>query len=262
MGRYFRLILLFLRVSVQDDAAYRADFLLHSVIAFLQLGAELFGLWIIFSNTESLNGWDAWQMLALMGVFRVMSGVIGLGIAPNMRAMMEDVRSGTLDFVLLKPVNPQFYVSARRFVLWRGMDIVVGLVMAGTASVKLGTSVGVMQAALFLLMLGAGVVIIYSFWLALATLAFWLTRISNIEMVFWNVFEAGRYPVDIYRPWLRWLLTFFVPLAFLTTFPAGMLVGKGTPSGMLMGWLAAAVALTGATLFWRFGLRRYSGASA
>jgi len=262
MFRYLRLLGLFAKVSVQDDAAYRADFLSHAAMSLVHVGAEVVGLWTIFANTRSLAGWTVFEVVTLVGVFRVMSGVVGLVVAPNMRQIMEDIRDGRLDFALLKPVNSQFYVSARRIVLWRTMDVVVGFLMVAVGCAKLSAVLSAPAVAKFLVMLLVGVVIIYSFWLVLATCAFWFTRISNIEMVFWNVFEAGRYPVTIYPRWIRVALTYVLPLAFLTTFPAGTLVGKlGVPH--VAGAIAlAVVSLTAASVFWRIGLRYYSGASA
>ncbi len=260
--RYLRLIGLFAKVSVQNDAAYRADFAAHVAVTLLNFAAELVGLWTIFSNTGSLGGWNAWHMLALLGVFRGMYGIIGLFISPNMRRIMDDVRQGTLDFVLIKPVNAQFYASFRGLVVWRLADILLGAVLVAAACARLSAEVTVAGLALFVAMLACGVTIIYSFWLVLATGAFWLTRVTNMEMVFWNVFEAGRYPVEIYPPAVRWMLTYVVPLAFLTTFPAGSLIGKVEPFNVAAAAGFAALALAGASWFWRFGLRRYSGASA
>jgi ABC-2 type transport system permease protein len=262
MFRYLRLLGLFAKVSVQDDAAYRADFLSHAVMSLVHVGAEVVGLWTIFANTRSLAGWTVFEVVTLVGVFRVMSGVVGLVVAPNMRQIMEDIRDGRLDFALLKPVNSQFYVSARRISMWRTTDVVIGLLMVAVGCAKLHANLSAAALLHFLVMLLAGAVIIYSFWLVLATSAFWFTRISNIEMVFWNVFEAGRYPVTIYPRWIRIALTYVLPLAFLTTFPAGTLVGKlGVPH--VAGAIAlAVVSLTAASVFWRVGLRHYSGASA
>lgn len=262
MLRYLKLVGLFARVSVQDNAAYRVDFVVHLVLAVLQLGGELLGIWIIFSNTPSLGGWGPFEMLALLGVFRVMAGVIAMVIAPNMRAMMEEIRDGKLDFAILRPVNTQFLLSARRFVLWNAADIAIGLMMIAFAAGRLAGRIDPGRVGLFVVMLSAGVVIIYSFWLALGTLAFWFTRITNIEMVFWNVFEAGRYPVQIYHPWVRWGLTYLVPLAFLTTFPAGALMGKLSAVNVAAAVVAAIASLLAASAFWRYGLRHYSGASA
>lgn len=261
LSRHLKLIGLFARLSVQEAVAYRIDFATHLFTSLAEAAGELVGLWTVFSNTQSLAGWNAWQILALLGVFRIMSGVIALLVAPNMRLIMEDIREGTLDFLLIKPINSQFYASIRRMVIWQSFTITTGVIMVAVAGVQLSTSVSAGRMAMFLVMLGAGVVIIYSFWLVLATLAFWFTRISNIEMVFWNVFEAGRYPVDIYRRPVRWALTYVVPLAFLTTFPASALVGKLEPANVAAALLLAAAALAGASWFWRYGLRHYSGAS-
>lgn len=262
MLRYLRLILLFARVSIQDTAAYRTDFIAHMLVTLANFGAELVGLWTIFSNTRSLNGWGVFEMVALLGVFRMMSGIIGLMIAPNMRLIMDDIREGKLDFVLLKPINSQFYVSFRRVIVWRLADITLGILLVVIASAKLSAVLTAGTLAMFLVLLAAGAVIIYSFWLILATLAFWLTRVNNMEMVFWNVFEAGRYPVQIYRPVVRFTLTYVVPLAFITTFPAGALVGRTPLTDVLPAILFAAGSLAVASGFWKYGLRHYSGASA
>lgn len=262
MLRHLRLILLFARVSVQDSAAYRTDFIANLLVSLFNFGAEIVGLWTIFSNTRSLNGWGIFEMVALLGVFRMMSGIIALIIAPNMRLIMDDIREGKLDYILLKPINSQFYVSFRRVVVWRLAEIVLGLLLVVVAMVKLAAVFSLAKLVLFFTMLTAGAVIIYSFWLVLATLAFWLTRVNNMEMVFWNVFEAGRYPVEIYRPMIRLGLTYVVPLAFITTFPAGALVGRTDYSGFALSLFFAAGSLLVASAFWRYGLRNYSGASA
>jgi ABC-2 type transport system permease protein len=271
--RYLRLLLLSIRVSVQNDAAYRVDFVLQFGGALLHVASMLLGLWVIYGNTPDVNGWGVDHMLALVGVFRIMSGTIGLIIAPNMRMIMEDVRSGGLDFLLLRPVDSQFLASVRRVSLGRAADIVLGLALAATAVARLGGGVAPGALAGFFVMLLAATAIMYSFWLILATLSFWLVRVQNLEMVFWNVFEAARYPVSIYPPPVKWLLTFVVPAAFVVTVPAQTLVGglghggadAGGPVGA--GMLIAAAVLAGAmfvvaTWFWRFGVKRYSGASA
>ena len=81
-------------------------------------------------------------------------------------------------------------------------------------------------------------------------------------MVFWNIFEAGRYPVDIYRRPIRLGLTYIIPLAFITTFPAAALVGKSSPTNVAAALVVAALSLVGTSAFWRYGLRHYTGASA
>jgi ABC-2 type transport system permease protein len=262
MIRYLKLLALFVRLSIQNEAAYRVDFFFRLFSSAAQLAGELLGLWTIFSNTRSLAGWNVYQVVVLLGVFRIVAGVIGLLVAPNMRKLMEEIRTGTLDFVLTKPVNAQFLASCRQVVIWRAADLIIGAGMAAVGAANLGGSMSPLNVLLFVFMLACGAVIIYSFWLVLATSVVWFTRIDNIEMVFWNVFEAGRYPIDIYRPWVRWALTFFLPLAFLITFPAGTLVGKSGGWQFAAALIVAPLTLALATRFFRFGMRHYSGASA
>ena len=142
------------------------------------------------------------------------------------------------------------------------MDIALGVGVIVLALWRLGAAVGWGQAALFVLMLMCGGAIVYSFLLMLSTCVFWFVRIDNILVVFQSMYEAGRWPVSIYPAWLRYSLTFLVPVAFAITVPAEALAGRLAPATAL-GALALTLTLLGASRwFWRVGVRRYSGASA
>ena len=105
---------------------------------------------------------------------------------------MEDVRLGTLDFTLTKPVDAQALVSMRQVEVWKLVDVVVGLVVIAVAITRLGAAVGPAEVVAFLVAMLAGVTIIYSFLLILATCAFWFVRLDNILNIFQSMYEAGR----------------------------------------------------------------------
>lgn len=262
MRRRLLLLATYIRANFQRDAAYRADFWAQLVVSVVQVGTQIATAGVIFWRSPTLAGWTFDQVLALLGVYYLAVGFIGAFVAPNMRQLMEDVRQGTFDFVLLKPVGSQYLASIRSLQLWRCIDIVFGIGVVIYAVQRVSGGVGVSQAVQFPLMLLAGAVIVYSFWLVLATLCFWLVRVDNIEMIFWNLFEAGRYPLDVYPGWVQRVLTLVVPLAFVTTVPARALVGTLTVDWLILAIALAAAMATGAALFWRVALRRYSGASA
>ena len=118
------------------------------------------------------------------------------------------------------------------------------------------------EAAQFIGMMVAGGVIVYSFWLIFASLSFWLVRVENLLEIFQSMYQAGRWPISLYPGWLRFALTFIVPVAFATSVPAEALTGR-LGSSTLLGAVALAILLFSvARLVWRLGLRRYSGASA
>ena len=259
---YLRLFGAFFRVSVMGELAYRVNFFWQLFQSLLSLGISLAGLAVIFSYTDTLGGWRPDEVLALVGVYFLVGGMIGLVIQPGMEQLIESVRDGTLDFTLTKPEDAQLIVSIQRVEIWKLIDIVLGLAVLATALIRLGEKVGGWQAAAFILMLLAGAVIIYSFFLILATLSFWFVRVENILVIFQSMYEAGRWPVSLYPGWLRYGLTFVVPVAFATTVPAEALTGRLNWETLLGAVMLAVVLFTVSRVFWRVGLRHYSGTSA
>jgi ABC-2 type transport system permease protein len=259
---YLRLFAAFFRVSVLGEVAYRANFIIQLFQSVLSLGISLIGLAVIFSYTDSLGGWRPDEVLALVGVYFLVGGIIGLLIQPGMEDFIESVRNGTLDFDLTKPEDAQFLVSIQRADIWRLIDIMMGLGVLGYALARMGERVGGGEAAVFILMLIAGGVIIYSFWLILSTLSFWFVRVENILVVFQSMYEAGRWPISLYPGWLRYGLTFIIPVAFATTVPAEALTGRLTWVTLTIAVALAVVIFMLSRLFWRAGLRHYSGTSA
>ncbi|MGB8706418.1 MAG: ABC-2 family transporter protein [Dehalococcoidia bacterium] len=225
---YLRLLAAFFWVSVISELAYRVNFVWQLFQSLLSLGVSLAGLGVIFSYTETLGGWRPDEILALVGVYFLVGGLIGLVIQPSMEQFIESVRDGKLDFTLTKPADAQLIVSIRQVDIWRLIDIVLGLAVLAIALIQLGEKVGGWQAGAFVLMLTAGGVIVYSFFLILATLSFWLVRVENILMIFQSMYEAGRWPISLYPGWLRYGLTFIIPVAFATTVPAEALTGRLT----------------------------------
>jgi ABC-2 type transport system permease protein len=258
----FRLFFTFFRVSVLNETAYRVNFFVQLFQSVLELGTALAGLAVIFTYTQSLGGWRPDEMLALVGVYFLIGAVISLVIQPGMSALINSVRDGTLDFTLTKPEDAQLLVSIQKVAVFSLIDLLMGFGVLVAALVRLGRAIGMGQAVEFIGMLLAGSVIVYSFWLILASLSFWLVRVENLLEIFQSMFQAGRWPVSLYPGWLRFALTFIVPVAFATTVPAEALTGR--LSGLTL-W--GAIGLAGvlfmlARLVWQLGLRRYSGASA
>ncbi len=260
--RYVRLFGVFLSTSVLSELQYRVNFWVQALQTVIGFATTAAGLAIIFSNTNALGGWSPAQMVGLLGIYYLMSSLLGVLLQPCMQRLMEDVRQGTLDYSLTKPIDSQFLVSIRQVQIWKVTDGLLGVALAIGSVVAMGASVGVGQALGFLVTLVAGAVIIYSFMMLLETLTFWIIRVDNILVIFNSLYQAGKYPVGIYPPWLRVILTFLVPVTFATTVPAEALAARLTLAS-LAGAVGLALALfIVARLFWRYGLRSYTGASA
>ncbi len=260
--RYFRLITTFFRLGALNELQYRANFWFSLFNAAVSAALALGALGIVFGQTDTLGGWRPPEMLALLGVYFIISGLAGALIVPSLSLFMADVRDGKLDYTLIKPVDAQLLVGIRRIEIWKLADLAVGLILLGIALVLLGEAIGVEQALGFGLTLLCGAVIVYSFYTMLATLAFWFIKTENLLVIFGSFYQTGRWPIGIYPQFLRLVLTFLVPIAFAVTVPAQALTGR-VEMEMLVGSVVVAGLLFGAARwFWRYGVRHYSGASA
>jgi ABC-2 type transport system permease protein len=257
-----RLFGLHLRLGIINEVQYRANFWMQLLQSLIGLLASLLGLGIVFSKTDSLAGWGPSDLLVVVGVYLLVGGIAQMVIQPSLSRFMEDVRQGTLDFTLTKPVDAQALVSMRRIEIWKTIDVLLGLAVIGVGISRLGGQVTWRDVLAFAVVLVAGLVIVYSFLMILATCSFWFVRLDNILNIFQSMYEAGRWPITVYPPWLRASLTFIVPIGFAITVPAAALTGRITPPVLAGAIALAVVAPLIARWFWLRGLRHYSGASA
>jgi ABC-2 type transport system permease protein len=260
--RIIRLAWSYLRIGIANELQYRVNFFIQLLESFISLATGLIGLWLVFSNTTELGGWSQPELLAVMGIYMLMGGVIQSAIQPNMQRLMNEIQDGTLDFALTKPVDGQILVSIREFRFWQLTDVLVGLVVVVIAVVQTQVRLGMEQALAFVTALLLGGIMIYCFWLMLTTTAFWLIRIWELVNLFQGLYAAGRWPVTIYPGWLRIGLTFLVPVAFAVTVPAEALTNRLTPFALLEALGLAILLMALARFIWRLGVRSYSGASA
>lgn len=253
----------FFRLGLLNIMQYRSDFFISLLNVLITLGTQLLGLQVIFGQTADLRGWTRDDLIVLIGIHMFVGGLLGLVIRPSMLALMEGIRLGTFDFVLTKPVDSQLFTSVQKVAPQTTTDMLFGLGVVILGMTRLDTGLSAGAVTLFVVVLLAGVAIIYSFMLILSTMAFWFVRLENVLVIFQTMFgNAGSWPITIYPGWLRTTLTFFVPVAFAVTIPAQSLTGRldGTT---VIGTIALAVAfLAGARAFWQYALRHYTGASA
>jgi ABC-2 type transport system permease protein len=257
-----RLLGTFIKVNLQQDLAYRADAVANMIISVMWLGFDLLSLSIIFSNTPALGGWGPAEIVALLGVWRLVNTLMFTVIWPNTEKFNAGVRDGSLDYTFLQPVNSQLLVSISRVVIWRAWDVILAVAMIVGGITNSGGISGPLPVVAFLVLTVSGAAIIYSLWIVLISLTFWFTKFDNNVTLMHALMDAGRYPAQVYPAWLRGLITFVIPIAVATTVPMQALRGELT-WWQVLGYLAigTAVVLISSRV-WKAGVRRYSGASA
>lgn len=260
--QYIRIPLLYLRVSIMHELQYRANFVLQVFQSSMGLVASLAGVGVVASNGRSLNGWTAPELLVVVSIFMISLGIIRTFVQPSLKLLMEQVRKGTLDFTLLKPVDPQLLVSVQRMDPWKLMDVTAGMCLLVVGLAQAHANLNLETITQGLIAFGAGLVSIYSAWIMLATLVFWFMRAGELLDIANSVFDQGRWPVALLPTWLRFGLTFVVPAGFAVSLPAEAVVGSVTWVQIGGAVAYAAFTLVASRGMWRFALRHYSGASA
>lgn len=258
--RYLRLWWRFVLLALGRETAYRTNFLFSVVEGLAQLGLALVAFGLLYHYTTVIRGWDANEALLLLGVYRAMDGLLALQIAPNMMRLPRDVARGNLDSLLLRPVASDFLVSLRVLDAPEAVNVVIGMGLVLFAAHREGLHIGVGAAVEAVVLAMCGLVALSCFWLCLVTCAVWLVRVEPLGYLFYDVWQTARYPVTYFRGAMRSLLTFVVPVAFATTFPAQALIGAIDIRLLPVGVGMALLALLATRGFWRFALRWYTSA--
>lgn len=259
--RYLRLIRIFAGASISAQLEYRTNFVVNLIGSLLTAGGAMFGLFVLYGDGQPLGGWSYREALVVVGLYTLIQGFIGAFLSPNLNSIGEGVRTGTMDFTLLKPIDAQFLVSTRNVNIFRITDILVGIGLIVWAAARLPDAApgGILAGSLLVF---ASLVMVYAVWLMLTTTAFWFVKVANLTDLFSSLFRAGQMPISAFPGWVRMIFTFIIPIAFITTVPAEAIIGRATPGGAL-GALLVALLLVGASRwFWRFALRDYTSASS
>ena len=260
--RYLRLLLVQMRTSLVSAMQYRSDFVLEGLMSIYWIGWNLLPLLVLYNDRETVAGWDRSSALVVIAWFVMIRGILEGAINPSLVDVVDRLRTGSFDYVLLKPADAQFLVSTSRFVPWHIVDVLGGIGLMVWAFAELGRAPAAVDLAAGAGLLVAAVVAMYSLWILIVCAAFWVVRLDNLAYLLSAVFDAARWPVQVFRGAWRILFTFVIPLALMTTYPAMAVLGTLEPAAALACLGGAAAMLLISRLAWRRALGNYTSASS
>jgi ABC-2 type transport system permease protein len=261
VGRYWRIYRTFFSSSLVRELEYRANFIAATLSNFSWAVFYLLMILVIFSQTKSVAGWTREMVFVLMGTVFLMTSLHG-SFFFSCFEIPEQVRKGTLDFVITRPVDSQFWVSLRRFKITGIGSMAAAVMMVAYGVAWSGSKPGLNEWAAYGVGLLLAVMIYYSFGIFLMTLAIYFVRIDNLWVLAETTAETARYPVDIYRVGIANFFVFYVPLGFLATVPSESLIRGARWDLLFVGLVWAVAFFVGARWFWNWSLSRYTSASS
>lgn len=260
MKRYLDVLRLLWSAAIAAEMEYRVNFVLATLTSLGNLAGSLFGLFLFYRTGYTFDGWSWQEALVVLGIFTVLQGFSSTFLAPNLNSIVKHVQQGTLDFVLLKPISSQFWLSGHTISPWGVPDILFGATLIFYAGSQLGITIG--DYLLSAIPLFFGLASLYSLWFMLGATSIWFVKIYNVTEVLRGLLEAGRYPMVAYPTAYRFFFTFVVSVAFLTTVPAEAMLGRVQLGWVLGAGILAIALLFVARFFWGFALRFYTSASS
>ena len=114
LRKYLKVYKKFFHTSLASELEYKTNILVDLITAILSLIGSIFLLTIFFQNNGYLGGWKFEQALIIQGIYTILNGITNTWFNPNLTEIVKYIREGTLDFVLLKPIDSQFFISLKK----------------------------------------------------------------------------------------------------------------------------------------------------
>jgi ABC-2 type transport system permease protein len=262
MVRYLKLFWIQLRASLLLGMQYRFEFIGDALMSMVWTATALVPLFVVYGERPTVAGWSFGEALLVVGWFNLLQGVIEGAISPSLNDVVERIRKGTLDFVLLKPADAQFLVSTTKFLPWRVSNLITAVAIFIYGFHLLGRAPSLLGLAAAMLLMVCSTMLLYSLWILTVSLAFYVVKVDNLTYLFTSIFDAARWPADVFRGVLSFVFTFVIPLAVMTTFPARAMLGKLSPMALVLTVGGAVVFALGARRVWMGSIARYTSASS
>jgi ABC-2 type transport system permease protein len=254
------------RYSLARELAFRGNFLARITVEVIWLGILLLFYRTIFVQTQYVADWNQWQYLFFVGCHYALSGVIESLFLDNCNGFADLIRSGDLDFYLLKPIDEQFLITCRNFDWATVPNVLLGAAIMVVALVQMDWQFDIVRVAAFFATFACGVALAYSFLVVLMSSSVWMVRNQSLYELWWLFSSLMRYPREIWRGSLAapagFFFTFVIPAMVVVSVPASAMVHVFDWQVMAFTAAAAVVLVFVSRWFFRFALRRYRSASS
>lgn len=267
-ANYARVWTTFLRNALVREMMFRGNFLINVITRAFWFCAQITLFEIIYRNVDTINDWTRPQYFAFMATGMLINSIIEALFMPNCANFSEMIRTGNLDFVLVKPIDTQFLISCEKMELAMINQSFLAVGLLTYSLFQIGEPVSVMQVAAYIGFVVVGVAFFYSLMIAMASTSIWLTRNQGLYDFWFYITVFARYPRSIYNgvdasrlefsEMLQGTFTYAVPILLVVTVPARM-IAKGLSDWHypVIGLASSTVGLILSRMLFKWSLRSY-----
>ena len=266
VARYLRLLGHLARYTLSRELAFRGNFLVKVSVEVLWLGIMIAFYRTVYARTTNVAGWSEPEYFFFVGCYFALNGLVETLFFENCNEFAELVRTGDLDFLLLRPIDEQFLVSLRRIDWGTAPNVLMGAAVMVSALVQKGWEFDLVRVVTFFVTMACATAIAYSFMLILTTFTVWMVRNQSLMEMWWMFSSLARYPKEIFTG--RWaeplgnFFTYIVPILVVSNVPSNVMVRVLDRSMVVLTIVAAVVLLWLSRRFFQYALRSYRSASS
>ena len=262
MKRYLRLYLHFLRFSFSKAMEFRVDFTFRILMDLIYYVVNILFFKVIYLHTPMLAGWTEEQMMVFVSSYLLVDAISMTVFSSNMWWLPYHINKGELDYHLIRPVSPLFFLSLKEFSANSFLNLIIAVGIFAASLVNYSTPYTLGDVALLVALIINGCLIYYCCQMLMILPVFWTQSSKGFMDLFFSMGIVMERPDRIFKGWLRVLFTVFLPFALIASFPARLFLEE-FDWGTLAHLAAVTVGLWMVMLFiWRKGLRNYSSASS
>ncbi|MEK7474129.1 MAG: ABC-2 family transporter protein [Candidatus Coatesbacteria bacterium] len=261
MIRYLRLWRELFITCLLREMLFRANFIAILATSSWWFVMNVVMFQVIFGHVTEIAGWTKYEIFFLVGTSHATFGIFETLFMVNMTRIPDLIRTGELDFYLLKPVSTQFLISARYADFEAVPNTIVGFLFVAWCAAKLHAVFSWTALATFALFVVNGVTLYYTLLFVSVTISFWFMRFHAMN-IWWQLTSLARQPAEVFPPALRFVLTYCLPMLVIVNFPVKAYLGRLPLAAGIWALVATGLLLALSQVFFTFALRRYRSASS
>lgn len=258
LKKYWRLFWVFRRLRVMQLMENRTNFFFWTFVSLTWTGFNLIFFSALFQVAGGIGSWTITELYILLATYTIIDSFTWGLFFLNMKDYTSAVQSGALSTHLVKPISTQYLLLVQNNSFDQLPRGIIGIGMLFWAVSQLGRPITWQEIILYLILLLATFFFLYFLWFFLATFAFWVERLENINDIVPSLRRIWELPREVYRGGLSVILTFLLPLSLMVSVPTETLIGKATPLLVMYYLIFTVIFCLGVSWFFRVSVKRFT----
>ncbi|HOR52787.1 MAG TPA: ABC-2 family transporter protein [Candidatus Pacearchaeota archaeon] len=258
---YFKVWSRIISGGVKRSYFYKTDIFVRAIRTILVIGIQILLLNVLFGKNELYVGWSKSEAYLVIGIWNLLNYLGWSFFSTNLLYLESKVIDGKFDYILLKPISSDWYASFSDFFITNFVTAISGLILIIYYVVVEWSNISLLNIFIGFIAICVALLIWYAIYLFFASFTISNPR-NGILSIAKELLGLTKYPIDVFGESMKIVFYTVIPIAFLTTLPANIIIGKSSYRNVLIGFGIGLILLVISKLVWNMNVKKYSSASS